>query len=308
MLISKRLLVVILLLYICFDLKSDTVDNCVNSCNKLFEKYILELSDTEKNEWNKQKNNLLDSINVKFKETEDETKYFVSEYKYLGAYKFLNMTSLFQMKVWTEFVNNMGQHIYEKKAKVSSNDSLIAILDKEFTKYKNSINASLFYNDYEKFLQIKSSCENPTNYPILLSYTYSEEVSPYDKNPQKHEFIIYDWLSKINELNTHNEELLSIIKNIDKKEYLVIKDENYLFPIILSIFMILVSMPSFFETYGFKYNKGMFALMVLLSLLGSVILVYINSKTWINCILSVIVPGLFYLCFYLRKHEQKEDI
>ncbi len=302
----KKITLIILLINLSLSpLNADNVDDCVNFCSNLFDKYISKFSEKEKRIWNEKRYDMLEEIQKEFDTANKNKKYYTDAG--LAATQFLNRTGLRKMKLWTQLVNEMGENYYKQQLHQSTYINYINKLEKIFEEYRNTENASIFYDDREKFISLKNQSSDTTNVANVASFVYKEHSSVWDNDPKIHTFKVNNWLAKIEELHHIENELKNIASTVENKEYIVVKDKNPLLPFALCILTIIVTIPSYLETYYFKYSKRIFYIATIISIIICLLLIYNNPSTLINMIVSVIFPAIMFIIFYRKGINKKRD-
>ncbi len=282
----------------------------LEECEIQFRLLIDKLPEKESEYWgNKSK-----AITQKFIEISNEVQKEQELYKRNGlseiyAYNYLNSVYGFRLPKRTKLIDSLGSIVIKR----SIGDFVllkIASLEKSFNDFENTKEATSVVGAYQNFLNLKSEYERIKSSKDTLFYTIYEYKSSYYDTPDSIvTYLALDWGKQISKLNMISSGLEKVKGEIELTRFTKVKDPNPVFPVIFQICTLLVIVANSFM--NFKFDQKLFKLffgLVILSLMTSVVILFLNKETILNCIINTFVPGLTYLLYYNKEKKKSLSV
>ncbi|MFD2909669.1 hypothetical protein ACFSX9_13105 [Flavobacterium ardleyense] len=220
--------------------------------------------------------------------------------EHLYSFKYLNVLYGYVLPRKVRTINNLSSKIIKDSILtklIVKRDSLKISL----SKYANTENASKFGRTFNKYLLASNELDEISkSRDTLLSITYQPQDNPYDKSYNIQHYVIYEWKNKISKLSELDNEFTNLKIELTSNEYSLIKEPNPVIPTIFQFATLLILISNLLVNFGFNSRTKIILYMVILSLITSVVLLFISEYTILNSAINIVVPGIMYLIYYKR--------
>ncbi|WP_421228691.1 hypothetical protein [Aeromonas jandaei] len=287
-------------------------EDYVNVADKEFEELLSFLSVEEKGHWETRAFNDVMAHSKIIEEINETHNYIRSQNKSkeiegILAYSFLSEVMYNKLKLKTKLTNELGQHIYSLAMKKDIEPIKVAI-EVELVGLQNVNGAIQLQSQLSSYFSLLRRLEKrQENPPVLESLDFRPKKSAWDSNPTLvEEFVLYDWVAAINLLSEDKDKLQSLKDSFVSFNYLRLKDPIAFVSLGCQLAILLVAVAGYLISYTRQPSLKVIMALVSLSILSSIVLIFVSSSTILNLFLQAIVPGLFVAYWVYQKHIENK--
>jgi len=271
----------------------------LNSAEKEFEALLELLPKNEKDEWKHRDFNEVMNYSNKLEELKKSQDYIKKntnskDMEGVLAFSFLADANRFKLESKTTLVNGLGQYIYNL-FKSNRIEPVKKAIELELLSLQNANGALQLQSQLSKYFAIQRKLEERSQSPpILMSYEFRPQHNAWDSDPSLvKKFVLYDWISAINSLKKDLADLHEVKDSFVSFNYLRLKDPIAFVSLGCQLAVLLVTVAGYLISYTRQPSIVVVASLVVLSMLVSIVLVFVSSSTSLNLALQAIVPALF---------------
>lgn len=288
------------------------VEAYLKTADKQFESLLELLPEDEKSKWKQRKFEEAMDYSRKLDELEKTHEFIRSQSDSSGidgvlAFSFMADANLYKLDLKTALVNDLGLHIYRSFENNNLNPLRKAI-EAELVGLQNASGALQLQSQLTRYFKLQREIEEISkNPPIKIVLEYKPQDNAWDSDPELvKRYVLFDWQGALASLKEKLFELQTIKDSFASFNYLRLRDPIAFVSLGAQLAILLVAVAGYLISYTAKPSVKVVASLVIVSMLVSVLLVFVSSSTIFNLLVQAIIPGTFIAYWAWRNSHNKK--
>jgi len=287
-------------------------DQYISSVDQEFEKLESLLNKAERVNWDSRFQDARMAVIKKTEEMESINNYLKSrsdyeEIKSVRAFSYLKEVNYASLESKTNLVEELGRFLFEHKLQAEVIPLTVAI-EKELEGMQNAQGALQLQSKLVEYFKIKRQIEVlSNNVSIKTEYQFRPQENAWDSDPKLVKtFILHDWFAAMAQLDSTKESLQSLKDSFVSFNYLKLRDPLAFVSIAAQLAVLLVTVAGYMISFTKKPSIRVVSLLVLSSMTGSLVLIFVSSSTLLNLIMQAFIPAGFIIKWVLDKKNSAD--